>query len=202
MRAFAIGHQQADQIILGAVGVLVLIHQDVAKAFVPIGQHLFVLPEELNRHQNQIIKIEGIVVGECLLIIRVYFCNYPPTKVRLLALYILRRKPLVLSVADGIANGAGFKLLIIQIFAQNNRFHQALGIRLIKNRKVAGANTCWIVVFLDVEPQDTGTKGVKGANPQVLGDGFVDLRSQPHLLRFGQGIQGFSLLRQSLLFGE
>ena len=49
LRVLAIGHQQLDQLILGAVGVLILIHQNVTETTVPVAAHLLVLLEQLNR---------------------------------------------------------------------------------------------------------------------------------------------------------
>ena len=49
---FAIGHQQLDQFILRAVGVLILVHQNVGKAAMPIATDLLVLLKQLDRQEQ------------------------------------------------------------------------------------------------------------------------------------------------------
>ena len=61
LRFLAIGHQQLDQLILGAVGVLILIHQHMPKAAVPVAAHLLILLQQLHRQQQKIVEIEGVV---------------------------------------------------------------------------------------------------------------------------------------------
>ena len=49
LRLLAIRHQQLDQVVLGAIGVLIFIHQHMAKTSMPVPTNLFVLLEQLNR---------------------------------------------------------------------------------------------------------------------------------------------------------
>ena len=103
----AVGGQQADEFVLGAVGVLVFIHQDVAEALVPVGENLLILLKELHRYQNQVVKIQGVVFRQGLLVVAVDIGNYPAPVVGLLFLELVGAELLVLGVADGKAHRAG-----------------------------------------------------------------------------------------------
>ena len=61
LRIPPVSHQQLDQLVLGAIGVLIFIHQHMPETTVPVAAHLLVLLQQLNRKQQQIIEIKGVI---------------------------------------------------------------------------------------------------------------------------------------------
>ena len=55
-----LGRQQSDQPVLGVVGVLVLVDQDVAEAVLVVRQHLGEGTEQLDRHHQQVVEVHGV----------------------------------------------------------------------------------------------------------------------------------------------
>ncbi len=55
-----LAHQQLHQLILAGVGILILIHQQVADLILPAFAHLLVALQQQRRQQDQIVKIEDI----------------------------------------------------------------------------------------------------------------------------------------------
>ena len=58
-------HQQLDQLDWVRL-VLILIHQQMPKAAVPVATHLLVLQQQLHRQQQEIIEVMGVVGSQCL----------------------------------------------------------------------------------------------------------------------------------------
>ena len=67
--------QQADQLKLSRVGILVLIHHNVLKAFLVSPENFPVRTEKLHCFHDQVIKIHGIVFPESLLVFLVCLGN-------------------------------------------------------------------------------------------------------------------------------
>ena len=63
--------QQAHQLKLGVIGVLILVHHDIAEPLLVILPHFSAAFQKLHRLHDQIIKIQGIVFLQQLLILLV-----------------------------------------------------------------------------------------------------------------------------------
>ena len=88
----------------------------------------------------------------------------------------------------------GVELFVVQIQGLgDDGFHQALGIGLVKDGEVLGPGGVALgsLVLVNVEPQNAGAQGVESANPQVLGNVFVDLGLELGLLVLRQRLEGF-----------
>ena len=59
--AGALAHQQFDQFILAGVGILILIHQQILDFLLPTLAYLGVGLQQQGRHQDQIVKVEGVI---------------------------------------------------------------------------------------------------------------------------------------------
>jgi hypothetical protein len=55
------GHQQLDQLVLAGVGVLVLVHQQVAQAALPLVADRLVVAEQFHRQADQVVEIDRLV---------------------------------------------------------------------------------------------------------------------------------------------
>ncbi len=63
--------QQPDQFKLRRIGILILVHHDVAESFLVIVQHLGIRLEKLHRLHDQIVKIQRVVLVQHRLILLV-----------------------------------------------------------------------------------------------------------------------------------
>ena len=63
-----VGDQQADQLVLGAIGVLVFVHQQVADTAPPVVEAFGMCAEQVDRPRDEIVEIHRVVGGEGALI--------------------------------------------------------------------------------------------------------------------------------------
>ena len=200
----AVGDQQLDQVVLGAVGVLVFVHQHVTETPVPVVAHLLMLAQQLHRQQQQVVEVEGVVGGQGTAV--------EPVGLRLLAaahslrlrFQLIRQPALVLGVADRPAHLLGLEALGIETqLLGHDLFHQALGIPLVVDRELARpAQALRVLELVDVEAQQPGEQGVEGADPEVLDHLAVDARAQLALLHRRQGAPGLAELALGQLLGQ
>ena len=131
-----------------------------------ITPHILILLQELHRYQNQIIKIQGIVILQLLLVASVGPGNGKRPKIPAFLCpgeAVLRHMKLILFLADGgqyIFRGEGF---LIQPHVLYDLFHHPLGIRGIVNRKAPGVSHP-----LNLPPEDPAAGGVEGHGPDIL----------------------------------
>ena len=200
----AVGDEQLDQVVLGAVGVLVFVHQHVTETPVPVVAHLLVLAQQLHRQQQQVVEVEGVVGRQGTAV--------EPVGLRLLAaahplrlrFQLLRQPALVLGVADRPAHLLGLEALGVETqLLGHDLLHQALGIPLVVDRELARpAQALRVLELVDVEAQQPGEQGVEGADPEVLDHLAVDARAQLALLHRRQGAPGLAELALGQLLGQ
>jgi hypothetical protein len=111
----AVGGEEFDEVVLGAVGVLVFVYEDVAEAFVPVGEDLGVLLEEFDGEEEEVVEVEGVVGGEGVEVEAVDFGDDAASVVVLVTQEVFGAEALVFGVADGEADGAGFKFLLSRL---------------------------------------------------------------------------------------
>ena len=63
--------QRVGDDVLGVVGVLVLVDQDVLEPLLQLAQHVGVIAERLGGAQQQVVEIQGVVLRQQLLVLRV-----------------------------------------------------------------------------------------------------------------------------------
>ena len=73
-KVFILGGQQVNQFKLGCVGVLILVHHNILKPLLIIIQHLRLAAEQFHGLHNQIVKVQGIVLFQTVL---VFLVNLP-----------------------------------------------------------------------------------------------------------------------------
>ena len=172
----AVSDQQLDQVVLGAVGVLIFIHQHMGETAVPVAAHLLVLLQQLHRHQQQVIEIEGIVGREGLAVAPVHVGGeFSPLPLGI-GLELIGQPPLILSVTDRPTGFFRFEALGVKLkLLGHNLLHQALGIGLVVDGELLGPRESFAVLELvDVVAEHPCEKGMEGADPQLLGDFPVD----------------------------
>ena len=85
---FPLPCKQADQLKLRIVGILILIHADVAETVLIIFKDLGAGLEQMHGHTDQIIKIQRIILKQCLLIFGICFNKAFLPKVMLIYLRV------------------------------------------------------------------------------------------------------------------
>ena len=172
----AIGHQQLDQVVLRAVGVLIFINQHVSEAAMPVTAHLLVLLQQLHRQQQQIIKVESVVGRQGLAVAAVHIrCELAPLTLGI-GLHLIRQPALVFGIADRPAHLLGLKTLGIELqLLGDDLLDETLGIGLVINGELLRpGQSLFVLEFVDVVAQHAREQGVERADPQFLGHLAID----------------------------
>ena len=96
----ALTGQRLDQAVLCRVGILILIEQQIADAFLPRSARLVVAFKDLQRQADQVVKIDRIEGGETLLVGRIDRCRLALAHTAGVRLRLLRRQALVLGARN------------------------------------------------------------------------------------------------------
>ena len=151
--------QQLDQFVLGHVGVLPFVHQDKGVATLVLGPHAGILAKEPHRLDQQIVKVEGSVLGQHRLVALVYPLGH------LLAIgtgqHLDRGDQFVLGLGDEAQHRPRAEELFVEVEGANRLPRQAELIPTVIDD----------VLWRDASrfgllPQDARADGVKGANGQ------------------------------------
>ncbi|VDO17540.1 unnamed protein product, partial [Brugia timori] len=62
--------QRLEHLVLGGVGVLVFVHQDVAQRGLPLVAHFLEVAQQLERHADQVVEVHALIGGQALLVAR------------------------------------------------------------------------------------------------------------------------------------
>ena len=160
--------QHHHDLVLGSVGVLVLVDQDVLEALLVAAQDVWVVAEQQHGVREQVIEIHRTCLQQAELILLV--------DLGMLAIHgrrgggqrVLREQQLVLPLADHVVHAARGEPLRIEVEVADHVTGEPLGIGLVVDAEAAG-----IAERLRIGPQDADAGRVEGADPHVL-------RCRPH----------------------
>ena len=62
------GSQELDQLVLGMVGILILVHMDILVTLLVVGQNIRILVKKPQSQHNQVVKVHGFGLAQFLLI--------------------------------------------------------------------------------------------------------------------------------------
>ena len=158
--------QLAHQLVLGVVGVLVLVHEDVAELATVVVRDFGELLQQEDGAANQVVKVEGVGGAQTLRVDGVDLRD--GLLVRVIARHAgcvrLGADQLVLQRGDAVAHGLGGELLGVQVELFNDEAQQALRVGRIVDRE-GGLQT----QGGGLTAQHTHAEAVKGRDPHVLG---------------------------------
>ena len=166
--------------ILGRVGVLILVDQDVAKPVVIVGQHVRMLREQGQVVQEKIAEVAGVQGPQAVLIEGVDVLAAPAREhLAIGGADLFGGEALVLPLVDQSGHQLGRPALGVDVLRLDELFEQALLVVVVEDgeARLQPHKFC-------MAPQDLGRDRVKGAEPaQPFGRG-ADLRCDPlpHLL--------------------
>ena len=107
--------QQQDESILGRVGVLIFVHQHMAKSSAVVLQHLGLGPQQLDSHEEQIVEVHGAGGQQSALILAIDFTDTSLIDVLRTGLIRIHIYQIVLGGTDDGMHGSGRKLLGVEI---------------------------------------------------------------------------------------
>ena len=158
--------QHPGQGVLGVVGILILINQDVPKPLLIFFQHCRIFFEQPDRHVHQVVEVHGIV-GQELFLIQLIDRSHP----LLIVIVGLRGKPrrgdqLIFRIGNRADHAAHGKLSFRQIQLFQALPNQQLDVPFVINRKMPAIPTG----RFDLHPQEPGAECVECTQPDLLGD--------------------------------
>ena len=166
--------QQGDQLILGVVGVLIFVHQDIAKPVLILFQFFRELAEQFNGQINDIIKVQRVGFPQPPLIGSIELGNHHFAVVSCGILqHLLRRNHGILGHADFLNYASGRKLLFRNVTFSNAGFHKPSGVICIVDGKAAV-----IAQKGDAPAQNPDTGGMEGGGVHLYGFFFTDCSGQ------------------------
>ena len=188
-------HQQ----VLGAVGVLVLVHQNVFEALGIDGLHRRV-PEEPLGPEQQVIEVAGAVVLQALLVEVIGLQYLAGPGIQGLLPGLLGQQTAVLEIADELQHPLGVVLLLGQLQLRQHLLDEALLVRGVEDHEVPAHGRA-----IALPAQDAGAETVEGAHPHLAGRHRDQPRhAVPHFLRglVGEGHGQDGARMHALLFDE
>ena len=159
----AVVHQQARQLVLRAVRVLVLVHHHIIKLMLVLVAHVRALRQQLNRHQQQVVKVHRIVLEQAFFVLRKHLCHLALVKIARLARVLARPHHRVLRITDCPQHCARLKALFVQVVFLQNMLHQRLLVARVVNRKIALVRP----QRLDLLLQQARAKAMKRVQPHT-----------------------------------
>ena len=171
--------KQFDKAELHGVRVLILVHHDVAEALLIVGQHIRVCLEELHCFQEQIIKVQRIVLPKEILIRPITGGNACLEIIRRLTLVALTVYHFVFRGADGREHRSLPQLLRVYVQLLHDLPHRSLLVIRIVNAEV--------IVIADAvneAAQYAHTARMESRNPYSLRPTLHErIHATPHLRR-------------------
>ena len=172
--------EQAEPEILGDVGVLVFVHEDVAEPFLVLRQHLRIALEDRQVVEQQVAEIDGVEVRKPLLIGLVKRRRAAVGETaRLVGRHLLRAPPLVLPALDDGRKLARGPVLRVHIRVRQHLFEEPFLVVRVEDRE-GGPE----VRQLGMAAQYAQAERVESAEPEA-GAQLADQRVHPlaHFVR-------------------
>ncbi len=172
-----VDRQRPHDGVLGQVGVLVFVDQDVAVPLVELGPQFVLLAQQRGHVQQQVVEIAGVGGDQPLLVLRIDAGHDGPHHAVRPRHVLVCRDQAVLGPADRAGNG--FRRRVRDgglTFAEHSLEHSPAVIRIVDGVVLVQADQRRVL------PQQAGAERMKGPHPHaaVLGEPLDPL---PHLVR-------------------
>ena len=151
-------HQQFYQLVLAGVGVLILVHQQVADFLLPARQHLGVIAEQHRRHHDQVVEIDRVVGLQHALIHGISLRDQLFLRAAGHTDSLLRGNQVVFQVGNGVLHQLQH-IAVVTVLAHHHVAQNAFAVVLIQNRKAV-----FIARRQQFMADDVQTQIVKGGN--------------------------------------
>ena len=166
--------EEMDEAVLGVVDVLVLVDEDVAEALLPLGRDLGMGLEHLDRLLDEVVEVEGAVVGEGGLVAAIDGGDDLLEGALRRAAIVIRAHHLILRAADGVEDVGGLVLLRVVVGVDQGLAGDGLLVALVEDHEVVGHAD-----GLAIDAEDAGADRMESAGPDArrhLADEVGDAR--------------------------
>ena len=185
--------QEAQPQVLGHVGVLVFIHQDVAEPALVSGEDLGVVLKQREGVQKQVAEIGGVHGLQAVLVVAIQGQHPATAGVRAFRVRDpVRRQAAVLPALDDAEHGAGRQALLVDAVGLDELLDQPELVVLVEDGEIGRQPD-----GLGVGAQDARPQGMEGAHPPALhrprqedGDPVPHLARRPVGKRHRQHLAG------------
>ena len=162
--AVAVGEEE-HHLVLGLVGVLVLVDEDVLEALAVVLENVGMLAEQLDGVGEQVVEVHRPGLEEAGLVLGVHVGVFAVEDVLRPTLCLLGVDEFVLPEADDAVDAARGEPLRIEPEVADDVAGEAIGVGCVVDRELAG-----VAEQLAVRSQDAHACGVEGRHPHRLHD--------------------------------
>ena len=177
-------HQLRQEGQLNRVGVLVLVHQNIPEHLPVLFPNIRPRPEELRRHQQQVVKVHRIEVLQRLLVVTEELLRPRHLGRELGRRQLRRRRHRILRLRDEPQDPVHGNRRRRELELLQHPLEHPLPLRLIQNREGP-----LVANRLNLIPQDVGAQRVEGVQPHLLGQVAIHQRGEP-LSHLGRRLVG------------
>ncbi len=163
-KVLVLGGKQVGDLVLHVVGVLVLVHGDVAKTLLVLIQHLRAGAQQLERANQQVVEVHGVGGAQAALQFGVDLRGLALLGVRRLLQHLVRAHHGVLGRRDLAADHVDGEVLLVYVQALHDLAHHAARIVVIVDGELAG-----VAQQVGVLAQHAHAHGVERAHPHAAG---------------------------------
>ena len=176
--------QHAHQLVLGAVGVLILVHQQILNAMAPLLENPGLGAEHVRRHQDQIIEIHRVAGAQHAVVTAVGHRRAQFVVAAGMADGLIGENQFVFPVRDALLHSVHGGGVFLRLALQQDFLENFLAVRLVENREAAPQPARRQFAFEDAQPQV-----VEGGHNQPAGLATAGQRLHP-LFHFPGGFIG------------
>ena len=158
--------EQAHQLVLHPVRVLILVDEDVAEFALIVVPHLRLIFQQAHGAEDKVVEIERVRLTEHTVVARIDLGDalaFPVAAARPLPGKLLRREQLVLRLGDHGKHVARRQRLFVQLHLLENVLHHTLAVVGVVDGEVPGK-----AELINVAAQDAHTGGVECQRPDLV----------------------------------
>ena len=169
--------QQADNLVLDVVGILIFVHEDVTETVLIIREDIRIVTQHMQGVDQKVIKVHGVVPFELLLIGPVDTADHLAAEVVRLGLEVFPRADVMLLLLADCCGKVGLRIeLRVNILLLHDGFYQRFLIdRIVHDEVVLIADS------LTMLTQDTQAHGMKSHDPHARASADQLLDTFSHL---------------------
>ncbi len=129
--------EHAHQFVLGAVGVLVLVHQQVLNAMAPFLQNARLLAEQLRRHQDQVVEVHRVAGAQHAVVALIGHGGAQGVVAVGVADRLLGQDQFVLPVGDALLHRVHRRQVFLRFALTQDFLENLLAVGLVENGEAA-----------------------------------------------------------------
>ena len=171
--------EQHHELVLGDVGVLVLVDEDVGEAILVPLEHVEVVPEQPHGPNEQVVEVHGVRLDQATLVLEVDLCKAPLVQSPDPCFEHAGVDEVGLGLADRSGHGPRREALLVDTPIVEDVLDEAPRVAVVVDGEVRP-----VADDIGVPPEDPHTSGVEGGHPHALRVVTAELdHPLPHLAR-------------------